>query len=139
MLIDYQVIQNVQMTLTFFREIESEMLKFDNLGFTFITGDLNCRTSNEYDFIIFDKYLDDFQPMITQVNDNNLQRNSKDTVIDAAGKILLQLCQATGFLIANGRLGTDDKVGEYTFCSSRGVSVVDYLLLKHEDFNLIHD
>ena len=36
-------------------------------------------------------------------------------------------------------MGTDDKVGEYTFCSSRGVSVVDYLLLKHEDFNLIHD
>ena len=44
----------------------------------------------------------------------------------------------TGLLIANVRLGKDT-LGEFTFCNSRGASVVNYLLLKNDSFDLIEN
>ena len=41
---------------------------------------------------------------------------------------MLKLCRTTELLIANGRLGHDANLGEYTFIGDRGRSVVDYLL-----------
>ena len=43
--------------------------------------------------------------------------------------------QATGLLIANGRLLNDSKIGKFTFCSHRGQSTLDYLLLNYGDFD----
>ena len=40
-------------------------------------------------------------------------------------------------LIANGRLFNDTDIGKFTFCSHRGQSTVDYLLLNFEDFENI--
>ena len=46
------------------------------------------------------------------------------------------LCYNTGLTIANGRLG-NDTTGRFTFCSNRGRSVNDYLLLSPENYHLI--
>ena len=43
----------------------------------------------------------------------------------------------TELLIANGRLGEDAHEGNYTFNGDNGRSVVDYLLLSHNDFDTI--
>ena len=40
-------------------------------------------------------------------------------------------------LIANGRLLNDRKIGKLTFCSHRGQSTLDYLLLNYEDFDTL--
>lgn len=121
----------------FFETLESDIVKYDNLGYTFCTGDFNSRTADNIDFIIYDKYLDENQPFIREFNDISVNRASKDKVIDFSGRNLINLCQATGLLIANGRLGNDKNVGDFTFCSSRGTSVVDYLLLKYDTFDFI--
>ena len=39
--------------------------------------------------------------------------------------------------IANGRLGCDHSVGTFTYAGSTGSSVLDYLILNHDDFTLI--
>jgi len=86
---------------------------------------------------LYDKYLDENQPFICNP-DIILRCSSKDKIIDTNGRYLLQLCHVTGLLIANGRLGKDT-LGKFTFCNSRGASVVDYLLLKNDTFNLIEN
>ncbi|KAH3844107.1 hypothetical protein DPMN_086359 [Dreissena polymorpha] len=64
-------------------------------------------------------------------------RASKDHVIDTNGKRLSELCQSTSFIIGNGRLHDDLNVGEFTFHSHRGSSLVDYLLLEPKDIFLV--
>ena len=61
-------------------------------------------------------------------------RVNKDSVLDYNGRHILDICQSTGLLIANGRLYNDSNVGKFTFCGHRGQSTVDYLLLNFEDF-----
>lgn len=123
----------------FFDSLESDIVKYDNLGYTFVTGDLNCRTADEIDFLQYDKYLDASQPFLNSQNDILSRRCSKDKIIDAAGRSLINLCLATGFVIGNGRLGNDENVGGLTFCSKMGVSTVDYILLRHDTFPFISD
>ena len=69
---------------------KTDFIKYDNLGFVFITGDMNCRTADEYKFILYDKYLDEIQPFIYNP-DIILRRSSKGQIIDTNG-YLLQLC-----------------------------------------------
>ena len=50
---------------------------------------------------------------------------------------MIELCQSTGLLIANGRLLGDQNRGNFTFCSNQGQSTVDYLLLNFLDFETL--
>lgn len=61
-------------------------------------------------------------------------RVNQDLILDYNGRYLLDLCQSTGLLIANGRLFNDKNKGKCTFCSHRGQSTVDYVLLNFSDF-----
>ncbi|KAH3771419.1 hypothetical protein DPMN_172736 [Dreissena polymorpha] len=61
----------------------------------------------------------------------------KDHVIDTNCKRLIELCQSTSFIIGNGRIHEDLNIGEFTFHSHRGSSLVDYLLLEPKDIILI--
>ena len=65
-------------------------------------------------------------------------RVNKDHVLDPNGRRLLELCKSTGLLIANGRLHTDNGIGEFTFCSRGGMSVVDYLLVNNNDMSYVN-
>ena len=67
-----------------------------------------------------------------------INRNNRDDVIDNNGRKLIALCKSTDHIIANGRL-CNDLEGNYTFMSSRGSSVTDFLILSKYDTNLLHD
>jgi hypothetical protein len=64
-------------------------------------------------------------------------RSNKDKTLDLNGRRLLDLCRNSGLIIANGRLGSDAGIGEFTYCSHMGRSVVDYLLLAQGDFKYV--
>ena len=106
--------------------IETDKSRFSQLGKTYASGDVNARTGNSDDNLVFDKYLQE---------DNNDQGHftkkiNKDLVLDVYGRRLFDLCKATGLLIANGRIGQDKDKGDFTFCSKRGQSVIYYLLIS---------
>ena len=63
-----------------------------------------------------------------------MTRVSHDRVIDQAGSRLIDFCKISSLLIGNGRLYSDAGVGEYTYHSMNGSSVVDYLLLDYNEF-----
>ena len=113
-------------------QIETGIIRYNNIGKVFVTGDLNGRTSDSIDYLIFDKYLDQNLQFLNSV-DIPL-RKSRDCITDYNGLKLLNLRQSTGLLIANGRLHSDKNIGKYTFCSHIGQSVVDYMLLNFSDF-----
>lgn len=52
---------------------------------------------------------------------------------------MLDLCKSSSLRIANGRLGSDNSVGTYTFASRTGCSVIDYVILSQRDFSCIND
>lgn len=119
----------------FFENLESDILKYKDLGKLYITGDFNCRTSICNDFLEFDKYIGQNIPNVYTAQISG--RVNKDPVIDLNGHRLLEVCITTGLLIANGRLSRDREVGQFTYCSALGQSTVDYLLLYLEDFETI--
>lgn len=118
-----------------FENLEIDIIKYNDLGKVYITGDFNSRTSDSPDFFEFDKYLDQ---NLSVVNTRDIPtRVNKDRVIDYNGRCLLELCQATGLLLANGRALNDRDNGKITFCSFQGQSTVDYLLLNFSDFDTL--
>ena len=108
------------------------------MGKTYVTGDLNSKTARISDISEFEEYLDSYddiqnnsfnnRPFISEQNQLPVRQN-KNHVIDHNGQKLISLCKATEHLITNGRLHKD-REGNFTFCSSRGLSVTDYLLCR---------
>ena len=69
---------------------------------------------------------------------NNYEpRNSPDNVCNQQGQLLLDFCKTYSLLIANGRVGDDKSVGNYTYISSTGKSIIDYVLLCENGFHCI--
>jgi len=100
-------------------------------------GDLNSRTGTRQDCILHDSVnniIDD----ICYIPDTTLVRASRDKTCNNFGVKLLDLCKSTCLRIVNGRLCDDNNVGEYTYTSSQGASVIDYALTKECLFNNIH-
>ena len=120
-----------------FDEIEQGIEKYKTQGKVFITGDFNSRTANNPDYIELNRFLDSNQ--LSDSCNNVLPRVNKDQVLDRRGMRLLDLCKHTGYNIANGRLGKDRNIGEYTFINNNGMSVVDYLILHKNNFQYIKD
>ena len=118
-------------------QLEQDIIQFNDLGKVFVSGDLNGRTSNDIDYFEFDKYLD--QNELFGHSFDIPVRVNQDRIIDYNGRHLLDICQLTGLLIANGRLFNDLSVGKYTFCGHHGQSTVDYLLLNFQDFETLSD
>ena len=110
-----------------------------NKDFHFILlGDLNSRTASRPDFIINDtdnRYVplpDDYLP------DLDLgPRVSCDRVTNENGQKLLDLCRGCSIRIWNGRLYEDKDKGNFTCITSRGQSVVDYVISSPDVFNLV--
>ena len=66
------------------------------------------------------------------------ERRSMDGVCNVSGAKLLELCRKNGMRIANGRT-ISDRDGKYTFCNANGASLIDYYLMKDEDFEKVLD
>lgn len=103
-----------------------------------ITGDLNARTGNELDYILNDdiSYIPNTDAYVE--SSFNIKRKSKDKTVNNFGKTLLDTCKEFGIHIVNGRKGKDLE-GDFTFMSSRGESVIDYVVTTPDIFDLIDD
>ena len=125
--------------LCFFEELENSIGKFSNQGKSFVTGDFNSRTGSLSD-VIHHEHEIEFRDTHYFENIQNLPiRKNMDHVIDANGRKLISLCKSISHVITNGRTHSDAGIGQFTFCSSRGQSVTDYLLLSPCDIMHIHD
>lgn len=126
--------------IDYFDLLESDIITYSNLGKVFITGDFNSRTGPQTDLhtdiLHPDRYIHSGQDD-TYCHDIPIRFNC-DKVTDNYGKRLLELCKSTGVLIANGRIGTDKSVGQYTFVCERGNSTLDYMLIKFADIDQIN-
>ena len=101
----------------------------------YVSGDLNAHTSTAVDYFEYVKFFD--QNLIFYNKVDIPLRANKDRVLDYYGRYLLELCQCTALLTANGRLYNDKNTGNFTFCSHQGQSTVDYLLLNFCDFDTL--
>ena len=110
----------------FFEQLEIDIVKYNDLGKVYVSGDFNSSTSDSLNYFDFDKYLD--EPLFLLNTSDIPVRKNKDRIIDCNGIRLLETCQATGLLLVNGRLSNDESKGNFTFCSHTGQSTVDYLL-----------
>jgi hypothetical protein len=96
-------------------------------GYVSIGGDFNGRTGGASEAGA-DGLLGELSEIVIP------PRVSKDGVINAQGRALLQFCEAAGLWIGNGRL-QGDTAGEWTFHSlacAGDVSVADYVVLDSE-------
>ena len=118
-------------------ELYNIMGKYNNYELCLL-GDFNARigTRDVYD-------MDGQMNQITEgINYGNIQRSSKDKVVNKEGEKLLEFCVSNNLFIANGNLDNDME-GEYTFLNSCGASVIDYILMSNklvgctEEFRII--
>ena len=104
-----------------------------------ICGDLNSRVGNEKDYVVFDNDANIIILPIDYNIDVHIPRFSQDSIVNTNGRKLLDFCKLNSLRIANGRMGSDRGVGQYTYVGSTGRSVVDYLLINSYLFDLICD
>ena len=118
-----------------FSVLETDVNNFQNIGIVFLAADLNACTGTRRDNIICDRYFDsmDDDEYSPDVHSNRL---SMDNGRNSHGLKLLDLCKAKSFRIANGRLS--DNIDCFTYVSTTGSSVIDYLVLHEHDFHYIH-
>lgn len=128
----------------YFEILESGVRKFSNLGKVSVIGDLNARTGSNSDLIadsdVFDKYIptieNDSEKDSFEVKD---ERTSMDNICNSSGSKLLDICLGSDLKIVNGRLGNDKDIGQFTFMSNNGQSLIDYVLLSQSLFPLVSD
>lgn len=109
-----------------------------------ILGDLNSRVGNLQDFVVDDNYTLRNQNLLPEeyTTDMFLPKKSEDSVVNTNGRLLIDFLTETGLRIANGRIGSDQNIGAFTFVGANGSSVVDYcivdevLLTKFVNFNV---
>ena len=94
--------------------------KIDNL---IVMGDLNVRIGN-LQIKIAENYLGSLNNIVEE-------RQSKDNVVNAKGKKLIDLFEYCGLFLLNG-CTTDDKLGNYTFISTVGSSVNDICAVEQD-------
>lgn len=104
-----------------------------------ICGDMNARCGKLEDYIVKDDISDHVQDILWYDSDNFEKiRRSKDKIVNAFGRELLELCISLKIHIVNGRKESDRK-GEFTYCSVNGKSVIDYCLCSTDFFNSVQD
>ena len=105
---------------SFFEYLLNKCYMYSDHDINIIMGDFNARVGNKTDFILD---VDESLP---------LRANIDDTV-NRHGDSLMEFCIDSKYIIVNGRI-TPEK-DNYTFVSSRGRSVVDYILTPQSDIH----
>ena len=114
----YNVPQNVD--FDFFNELQDDIKRYSQNNSVYICGDFNSRTGN-------------------QTGGINPPRCSKDAIINKFGRRLIKLCKETDIVIANGHVGNDKGIGEFTHHNyHKGASVIDLLLTSKNLDNIKH-
>ena len=121
-----------------FETLQSECAHYEQTGWVLLCGDFNARTNDVNDFIENDEF-DEYLPL----DDNYLpdqyldKRLSKDTYpINANGTAFIEFCKSSGYRIMNGRVDKDNSCN-FTCFANNGNSIVDYALLRKENFCMV--
>ena len=132
----------------FFEQLEQGVRIYSELGNTIIVGDLNARTGCKDDFSLPSDMFETYIPSVIADETDPVTciscRKSEDSICNASGTKLLDLCKSTDLRIVNGRVGDDDGIGRYTFLANTGKSVIDYVISSQCIFSLfsnfiVHD
>ena len=112
----------------------TEFIAKNNLGQVVLVGDFNARTRNlNHEF----EQADDFeQNSGFKSHPVESSRSSRDRVINARGKLLIDLMACANLTILNGNM-LGDIFGDFTCQNYRGSSLVDYIAVSENLFNLI--
>ena len=103
-----------------------------------VCGDFNARVSDFPDYVV-DNTSDHIHVLPEDyLPDVPLLRVSENKGFSNYGLQLLDFCKQTGLRILNGRVGADSYVGKYTYVSSIGKSVVDYVIASQSLFSWIN-
>ena len=128
--------------------LEKGIRHYSDFGSVAVIGDLNSRCASLSDEPVscegIDKYIESLSS--SNFSDDELvgRRFSLDRKSDSSGARLLGICKEAGLRIVNGRLGVDKGIGEFTYQSVLGRSVIDYVLLQPDFFKyvsqfIVHD
>ena len=114
-----------------------------------LTGDFNARTGLLDDFMTIEDIVSDLSGFNASNDNSDLKsyfrdkgfetkRHNMDECVNNNGVKLLDLCQSFDLKIANGRLGNDKGVGNFTcYNKNGGRSVVDYVIASVSIFEHI--
>ena len=92
---------------------------------------MNARTLESPDYLIDDNLHYVPLPEDYVLDEDFLPRYSLDkNSSNSNGQMLLDFCKQTSSRIVNGRFGSDKMVGNFTCTTSRGKSLVDYVLVS---------
>ena len=100
----------------FFAHLTTLMYMYSDVDLLLLAGDLNGRVGNLKDFV---QDVDDIQ-----------ERTCIDVIKAGHGENLIEFLKDTKMCLTNGRLSP--QLDNFTFVSSRGRSVVDYMVVPHE-------
>jgi len=125
----------------FFEQLDLDVRKYSDLGFVSVIGDLNARCGQKSDILNnvneYSRYIDAVDP--DQIQFDLPHRFSLDDTVNTHGNRLFDLCLSSSLKIVNGRIGDDAGTGSFTFMSSKGQSLIDYVLCTYELFPFILD
>ena len=128
----------------------SSMQVLYDLPFVLI-GDFNARTGLLDDFLVIDDLVGNecgpisFEDIPIDTKDDFMKKGippdrfNKDRNVNNNGRSLVELCQAFNLKIVNGRIGTDQGIGEFTCETARGKSLIDYAISSSVLMTLIDD
>ena len=105
-----------------------------------LAGDFNAMIGNRLDYILEDTtdYLSSLEDAEYTTDDFDKPRSSKDNEVNNFDHKLLNICHIFGIHCLNGRF-SGDTGGDYTCITLNGASIVDYILVSSNIFNLIQE
>ncbi|CAG2200013.1 unnamed protein product [Mytilus edulis] len=125
-----------------FYELETQIIKYsDECPNIFVFGDFNARTAHLNDFVendlLHDSILDRVGELFAYVADETLpDRSNPDPGTNDYGTKLINLCKCSGLRILNGR-HEGSLANDYTYSGPKGMSVIDYLLTRSSNFDIV--
>ena len=105
----------------FFTDLMTKVYEYQNEGDIIICGDFNARCGDESDYI--------------ECVDNVPPREVIDHKLNSYGQLLLDFLVDCNLYMINGRTGEND----FTNINTNGSSVVDYIIVPHEQLHKYYD
>ncbi|MEW8548565.1 MAG: endonuclease/exonuclease/phosphatase family protein, partial [Candidatus Thiodiazotropha sp.] len=104
-----------------------------------LCGDFNARTGIKQDFVKIDTNIPAFHEYHEIFDMGEIsERSSCDKTVSPCGNDLLNFCKVYSLIIVNGRCGRDLN-GSYTYISTQGCSLIDYVLCSPDLLTFILD
>ena len=110
-----------------FETIEAHIREYSRKGEILILGDLNARTGRELDYVPRDSDRFTDNAAIYPVDADIPARANQDTITNARGHDLIDMCIASRLRILNGRMA-GDALGYFSCHKYNGSSSVDYAI-----------